>query len=189
MARVSHHPDQTEPEAGGQFRYQILGDQHAAPLFAAIDFDQCLDVGRMRGDRVGRQRVVGDDGHIGAAGVQPRDLIELSWRDSNSVENVSNAMAGEILRLGEGRDGDATRLTRQHQPRDIDRLGGFHVRPQRHFMARQAASHGADVAVQNLAIDHQARCRQVGELHDCGIFEVNDFEAVVIRTNSRIPYG
>ena len=54
VAGMGHDPDQMAAQPIGEFRNQVLGNQHAAALLAAIDLDQGLDVGGMRGDRLGR---------------------------------------------------------------------------------------------------------------------------------------
>src|ERR1019366_4666929 len=101
----------------------------------------------------------------------PRDLIQLRRHDPNRVENVDDAMTGEILRLGQGGHGDGAGLPGKRQPRDIDRLRRLHVRPERHLKACEVARHGADVPQQLLAIENEARRWQVGELHVGGVPE------------------
>ena len=91
----------------------------------------------MRGDGAGRVRIVGDHDDVRAGGVQLGHLVQLLRRDADRIEDVADAVRGEIFRLGEGGDGDAARLARQRQARHVDRLGGLHVRPQRHAMARR----------------------------------------------------
>jgi hypothetical protein len=163
---VCHDSDQVRPQPISDFRYQVLGDKHASALFAAVDFDQGFDVGGMHRDCVGGQRIVGDHGHAGTAGIQPGDVIEFRGCDPDRVQNVDDTMAGEILRLRQGRNGDPAGLADQRQPGYIDRLRGFHVGPERHAKPGEVPRHRADVSRQFLTVEDETGCRKIGQFHD-----------------------
>jgi hypothetical protein len=101
----------------------------------------------------------------GAGGVELGDLRQLLRRDADRVEDVGDAVGGEILGFGEGRDGDAAGLSGQRQARHLDRLRGLHVRAQRHALGGQRLGHAGDVAQQDRPVEHEAGRRQVGEVH------------------------
>jgi hypothetical protein len=77
-------------------------------------------------------------------------------------------VAEEVFRLGKGGNGDAggAGLRIGHrEASDVDGLRGFHVRAQGDTVPADGARHGVEVALQDAAVQHQARCRQVVELH------------------------
>ena len=158
-------PARQGPSRVGDLQQQVIVRRHAAAALAGVDLDQRPRRLPVRGDRAGGVEIVGQHDDRGAGAVQLRHLIELLRRDADGVENVGDAVAGEILRLGQRRDGDAAGLAGDRQARHVDRLGGLHVRAQRHAVARKRARHGADVALQDAAVEHQAGRRQIGELH------------------------
>ncbi len=55
------------------------------------------------------------------------------------------------------------------QASDLDRFGGLHMRAQRHAAARKGSGHGADVALQDCAIEHQAGGGQISKIHAGGV--------------------
>ena len=153
---MRHNTDQIRPQSRGDLQQQVVVGRDAAAAFAGVDFDQHARRLTMRGDRARRIEIVGQHDDGGAGTVQLGDLIELLRCDADGIEDVGDAVAGEILRLRQGGNGDAAGLTGGRQPRHVDRLGGLHVRAQRHVMAREPARHGADVAQQDGAVEHQA---------------------------------
>ena len=166
---MGHHAGQAAAQTGGEFEQEVAVGMHPAALLAAVDFDQGAWRRRLAGDRAGHRRVVGDHDDLRAGGVQLAHLLQLLRRDADRVEDVRDAVAEKIFRLGQGGDGDAAWLAGERQARDLDRLGGLHVRAQRHIEARQGSGHRADVTLQDGAVEHQAGCRQVGELHAADI--------------------
>jgi hypothetical protein len=145
----------------------------AATALATIDLDQRARRRGVGGDGGGDGGVIGDDHDVGAAGVQLRHRIELLWRDADRVQDVAEAVAGEVLGFGEGGDGDAARARErrvQGQAGDVHRLGRLHVRPERDPVAGDGAGHGVEVALQDSAVEDQAGRGEVGELHgDSGV--------------------
>ena len=164
-------------EAGGDIQQQRVLRAEAAAVLAGVDLDQRARRQAVAGDGVGHHGVVGDHHQPGAGGVQLGDLIQLLRRDADGIKHVGQAVAGEILGLRQGGDGDAVRLMAvglhawlgriggQRHAGDVDRLGGFHVRPQCHAVAGDGLGHAGDVVLQDLAIEDDAGGRQVGEAH------------------------
>ncbi len=138
---------------------------YAAAVLPAVDLDQDGWRGRLRRDQAGHFEVVGDHDNVCALGIQPDDLLQLLRRDADGIEDVGDAVAEEILRLG--------RVETVMPPVGRRSRGG---RPSIHlavFMCGRSGTdrpvqrcrHDADVAVEDGAVQHQARRRQVGKFH------------------------
>ena len=160
-------------EGGGDgFEVWVLG-RYAAAGFAAIDLDQGANLARaggsgMSGDSAGGVEVVGNHFDVDAGSVELGDLVKFLRRDADGIEDVGDAVGAEVFRFRKGGDGDAgdgSGLVGQHHAGDVDRLGGFHVRAQRHAEAADGLGHAVNVAGQHAAVQHQARGGKVRELH------------------------
>ena len=98
---------------------------------------------------LGRVQIVGEHDDRGAGAVQLGDLVELLRRDADRVENVGDAVPGEILRLGQRRDGDAAGLAGESP-------GAPRRSTSRSSCAAAAARHAAPAA---RAMASMLRCR------------------------------
>jgi hypothetical protein len=127
----------------------------AGAALAGIHLDQRARRRRMRGDGAGGIGIVGQHYDRGTALVQLGDLIELLRRDADRIQDVGDAVRGEIFGFRQGGDGDAAGLADQRQAGHVDRLRGLHVRAQRHAVPGQRPGHGGEILQQDAAVEHQ----------------------------------
>ena len=143
--------------------------RHARPPAVGVDLDQHREdrAPRLRLARrgLGHLDAVEDDGEVGPAPPELRDMGQLRRHDTDGVEDVGETVTEEVLGLPEGGDGDPAGLPLDRQPDHIDRLGGLDVRPQRHPQAGEPGPHPLDVADEAGAVDHQGGGLDIRQLH------------------------
>lgn len=133
---MDHDAGETRARPGMQRpgdRHQRVGlRRNATPPLAAIDLDQHVEddaeILAAGGNGLRRLQVIGDDGESHARLDQRRRLAELRRRDADGVEDVLEAVGGEVLGLLQGRDGDAAEMTIDRHAGDVHRLGRLQVR-------------------------------------------------------------
>ena len=119
----------------------------------------------MRGHSAGRLDVVQDDGEVDTPLANARDMCQFARRDADRVENVGKSVAGEILRLLEGRHRDGARAAIEHAARHIDRLAGLDVRAESDAQRSHARAHARYVGVQLLFVENERGGFKCVQLH------------------------
>ncbi len=101
---MSHDTSEIRPQTLTDLDQQPVSRLDSGAVAIAVDLDQRVDLHVFDiaevANRAGGFDCVEDDAKIAAGADQIADLRQLNWRDSDSVENVSDAVSEEVSRLG-----------------------------------------------------------------------------------------
>ena len=166
---MSHHPREARSGPVGKTtsdldQKPVLGSNTGA-MTIGIDLDQCLDRHAFRAAEplhgVGGFDAVEDDSKPASAPEELGNLRQLHGRDSDGVDDVAHALAEEIARLGEGRDGDRHVGPAGKHLDHLDRFRRLHMRPHHDSEIAHSGAHPLGVRLQLAPVEDQRRCRQI----------------------------
>jgi hypothetical protein len=87
-------------------------------------------------------------------------------RQADRIGHVAIAVAGEVFRLGDGRDRDRAGFSGEDLSGDVDALGRLHVRAQHNAKLPGVVGETVYVALELPAIQQQRRCDKAIDLLD-----------------------
>jgi hypothetical protein len=96
---VRHHPAERGTQLRCNFQQKVIVWREAASPFSAINFDQRTGRLSMRRNLPRHVQIVGQDNDGSASGVQLSDLFQLLWSYAYCVEDICDAVPGEIFCL------------------------------------------------------------------------------------------
>ena len=100
------------------------------------------------------------------AAAELRGTQSRGRRQADRIGHVAIAVAGEVFRLGDGRDRDRAGSSGEDLSRHVNALGRLHVRPQHDAQPSGVVGETVYVALELPAIQQQRRCDKAIDLLD-----------------------